>query len=420
MIGSLLMKIKSSVLLLAALIGILSFTLTRTYMANARGGTPNPVSNLTNENFTLLIEDVRASSAHRYDAKDNQGNGLDTIKVIKITSGQYVGVYHTLVGGNFVVKVAESIDLINWQFKKDLEAGASNPELYQTPQGDFLVAYEKKSGPDSFIRIRQYKDYTALKQANHMSTKDLSRTLSTTNEGTPNFISINKKPINKGKQDWSGSSITLGFHYLDGTDKNATGTLTNFSSWTSQENTAVNSYFTSLGFGGNIGDRDRVSFPTSSGTKDFTIYEGQSFENRWESWRSALYNAGTNTFSLLDPYTHGRSIAFGNPTVSYLKLPSGQNGFFVSYYIFTEGAVAGEAGQLIFYTSEANLPNVTSVANRDPVNYDHFTAACACNTPGGSAPNNDFFCSDGEYRYCGAAEYCTDYAIQPAWPCSAL
>lgn len=382
--------------------------------------TPQPTigasSTLTTDEIALLIEDVPASTAFRYDAKDSAGNGLDTLKVIKRLDGPgYIGIYHYLSFGTFNLKVAESTDLINWTFLRNLDTDATHGDIIQFPGGDFLVAYEKKSGATSSIRIRQYKNYASLKSGQKLGEKNINRQLSSSNEGTPNFISVNKKAIQNGKQDWSNSTIKLGFHYLLQTDRNATGVLTNFSSWQATENSAANAYFTQAGYGGNYGDRDDF---VNGG--DYIIYEAQLVRDRWDTWRSVLYDSSANLYQKLDPYTQARSIAFGNATVSKLPLPNGTEGYFVSYFIFSEGASPGEAGALIFYTSADNLSRVTPRSSRPPHNASVFLPTCTCTTPGGSAPNNGFICTDGTSKYCASDEFCTNSSVQPAWPCSKL
>ena len=208
----------------------------------------------------------------------------------------------------------------------------------------------------------------------------------------------------------------LGFHYFNGvTDRNASGTLLNYSSWSAVDSVGVNDYFLSKGFGGNIGDRD--DFIDGN---NFIVYESQLVKDRWDTWRSILYDNSSGVYKQLDPYTHSRSIAFGNPTVTKLQLPNGTDGYFVSYYIFSEGARPGEAGSLIFYTSASNLSNVMPRELRPPHNWTVFSPVCTCATPGGSVPNNNFACSDGDNRYCGADEYCVNSSVKPNWPCSML
>jgi len=76
-----------------------------------------------------LFEDVTTATDYRYDAKDNQGCGLDTIKIIENPEGGYLGVYHFLVGGIFQVGLASSTDLFYWNFNRTIEGQASQPTI---------------------------------------------------------------------------------------------------------------------------------------------------------------------------------------------------------------------------------------------------------------------------------------------------
>lgn len=415
------------------------------------------------QKLALLIEDVRASSGFKYTAKDSNGNSLDAIKVIQpFAFRKYVGIYHTNVNGVFTVKIAESTDLLNWTYKGDIDTNATHADIMVFPEGDYLVTYEKFTSTSSGIRIRHYKNYESLLLGQYLSEKDLPRTLSRTNEGTPNFLSVNKKAFDKihNTQDWTNSTIKLGFHYYDSvSDKNATGSLTSWKTWKSATNTMINNYFKSIGYTGNYGDRDDFKFKFTNskyGTLDYNVYEAQITKDAWESWRSFLYDVKNGKIVQLDPYTHNRSIAFANPSVSNISLPDGTNGLFVSYYIFSEGAAPGEGGPLIFFTKESNLSKATLKENRDPFvplpsptptsvlpSPTPTTTAqvpsptttggiqptstpgptgsqvtCTCTTPGGQMPNNGFTCTDGDSRYCSPDEYCTNSSVKPSWPCA--
>ena len=45
-----------------------------------------------------IVEDVPGSTAYRYGTKDNFGNSMDTLKIVKSPFGGYIGVYHTYSG----------------------------------------------------------------------------------------------------------------------------------------------------------------------------------------------------------------------------------------------------------------------------------------------------------------------------------
>ena len=76
-----------------------------------------------------LIENVTAATGYRYNARDDQGTSLDTLKVISSPGGGYLGVYHALVGGVFVTKLATSTNLLTWTHAADLFAHGSQPTI---------------------------------------------------------------------------------------------------------------------------------------------------------------------------------------------------------------------------------------------------------------------------------------------------
>ncbi len=372
----------------------------------------------------LLIEDVPASDKYRYNATDDHGNGLDALKVIQIGNSDYLGIYHYRTNEHFTLKIASSNDLINWNFIADLDADSSMGDIIKLPEGDFLVAYEKSNGAESFINIRHYDNIDKLKSGAFSKEIALPRSLSQSNEGTPNFIKVEKKPFNieNNSQDWEGSKINLGFHYYTGTvDKNATGTLSDFTIWKTKNNSSINDYFGKIDYKGNYGDRDFFKYKNQKGLeKPFYLYEAQKTKNDWSAWKPFLIDMTTKAHIELSVFTHAGSISFGNPTVTALTLPDGSEGYFVSYYIFSEGSGSGEAGELIFYTQDKNLSKTTPYDKRPPAPTKAPAVTCTCNTPGGTVPNNGFICTDGESRYCAVNERCTEASSKPSYPCALI
>lgn len=379
------------------------------------------------ENIVTLLEDVRISNGYRYGAKDNKGNGLDTLKIIQPkNTKKYFGVYHNLSNNRFTLKIGESQDLLNWNFLTDIDSNASQGDLIEIGKGKFLVVYEKDDSQKSWIRLRLYNNLQDLINSKHSTQKDLSFTLSENHEGTPNIISV-QNPLSINRNSYPENLvINLGFHYYDinsNTDKNAVGTFTNLTNWTTKTNSFINKYFHDHSYMGNYGDRDRFIYIDTKadkemGRKEYYVYEAQIVRNRWETWRSFLYDPMNKRVQQLDIYTHKRSISFGNPSVSAIKLPNGQDGLFVSYFIFDEGSVSGESGPLIFFTQKTNLSKATPKELREKHNTNLFPATCQCLNPGSGTPKNKFVCSDDDIRYCASDEVCLGSSIKPVWPCS--
>ena len=76
------------------------------------------------------MEDVPGATAYSYGTRDNLGNPMHTLKIVKSPFGGYLGVYHTVTNGRYVVKVATSVDLLNWRFAANLAVDASQPTIY--------------------------------------------------------------------------------------------------------------------------------------------------------------------------------------------------------------------------------------------------------------------------------------------------
>jgi Bacterial Ig domain len=177
----------------------------------------------------------------------------------------------------------------------------------------------------------------------------VNRTLSACNEGTPNIYAATLQP------DLDHSIINVGFHYFKGcdVDRQAIGTLTNFSSWKTQTDANLNTLFTKLGtIGGNVGDRDALLYQG----RPYSLVEAQNTKNSFGTWRPYLFDRTANSLTRLALRTHGGSTAFGNPTYTELRLPAGRRGFVATQFIFSEGAAQGEAGSLFYHRSFPTQP----------------------------------------------------------------
>ncbi|MEA2155453.1 MAG: hypothetical protein QOE11_1593 [Solirubrobacteraceae bacterium] len=283
-------------------------------------------------------------------ARDDLGNSLDGLDVAAAVPGQgvpgrYIGVYHVLVAGVFVAKVATSDDLTTWIWRADIDTHASQPVLATLPDGGFVLAFERDTPDPQFVSdsnlvVRHYADWAALAAAAPDRQVDLPRTLAQTAEGTPG-LSISS---------WNGpdaSQIAITFHYLKNisVDRQAAGVLTNFAAagWAPQPDAAVNSLFIGLGTRGNLGDRADLLFEGHP----FAVLEAQSVKTDFGTWRWYLYDRERDEARLLALHAPAGSYALGNPTVRALTGPAGQPLLFFSGFAFSEGAGPGEAGQFI-------------------------------------------------------------------------
>jgi hypothetical protein len=335
-----------------AIAGVVLASLALTSPAHAAA--PEPVTPLQD----VTTADRKVYDAKAHDATGPGSTGMDTAKIIANPNGGYLAVYHYLVDQNFQVRVATSTTLINWTFAAILEDAASQPTIAALSNDGFLVAYEKSwksgntcGGSGSCLGFEYFASESALLSGNADRSIVVNRKLSTCNEGTPNIYAATLDP------DLDHSIINVGFHYFKGcdVDRQAVGTLTNFSSWRVQDDTTVNKLFTNLGtINGNVGDRDAFFHEG----KAYSIIEAQSTKNDFRSWRPYLFDRAANTLTLLNLRTDADppSTSFGNPTYTDLSLPDGRRGFVSTQFIFSEGAGAGEAGQLIYFKSFSPQP----------------------------------------------------------------
>lgn len=301
-----------------------------------------------------IIENVTTSSGYEYGAKDNLGNGLDTIKIIDNPNGSgYLGVYHVFdsIIGIYTTKFATSNNLKNWTFKVDLAYNSSQPYIISLSNGGFLLAVEADNHGASqiqrtWIRFYYYSSLDRLYNGTFDRIFDAPHSLvpiTSGAEGTPNIYSAKLSP------DLNNSIIEVGFHYSnDGiVDRQVRGKLVNFSLWTTTVENNVNDVIISLGVKGNIGDRDNLIYDKYN----YNIIEGQLTKGNWSSWRIFIYDWNNNSSTQLSIRTHKGSKSFANPSITKIKTPDGLPGIVVSLFLPSEGVETGEGGELIYYNN---------------------------------------------------------------------
>lgn len=280
-----------------------------------------------------IIADIRRADAFRFAAKDNLGVGLDCLKIVQAGPKRYFGVYHSLQGDAFELRLVESTDLLTWTYRTTLDTHAHQGTLMATKHG-ILLAHEKDSPEGNWIRLRRFTDWAALAENRSNWTFDIPRRLSRWAEGTPSIRSA----------DWSadGPRIELSFHYLTerGIDRQAQGSLDG-TFWRAYPDTWLNARIDQIGVKGNFGDRDH--------TEGIELYEAQWRKYDWATWR--IFAREGDQLRQLRIRTPAGSTSFANPTVTKLKLPDGSRGFVWTLFLPSEGARGGEAGCMIAYRS---------------------------------------------------------------------
>lgn len=294
-----------------------------------------------------VLEDFPHATAFRYGLKDDQGATMDCLKVVRSPKVGYLGVYHTLEKGSFTLKIARSMDLLNWRWVVDLDRHAHQGALFVAKNG-FIVAFEKDAPRrGNWIRVRHY-DSQANLFANQPSREfDAANTLSRFAEGTPSLV---------GYRENDGESVLeLGMHYYrDGlVDRQARATLTNWKTWRAERAEAIDRAIEAHGVVGNIGDRDALEDQGRS----LLLVEGMKVKDDWSSWGLYLVDRRTFEASPVRLTTHRGSRSFANPTVTACVSPQGKRCLVVTLFLPAQGAAEGEAGELLFYRElEAESP----------------------------------------------------------------
>lgn len=292
----------------------------------------------------LLLEamsSVKDSAGYRYNARDDMGARLDTLKIIESPADGYLGVYHYKMGNEFKVRLARSSDLLNWHYVRTIEEDASQPYIYYHEEtGGFLIAYEKE-GRDPHLKFEYFDSLNSLLSSSPEATFEAPQKLSNYAEGTPNIYHATPNL----------TEVTVGFHYFRNgfVDRVAKGKLrgllTNNPQWTAYPQGEYNEKLSSKEIHGNIGDRDYIQILG----QQFTLQEGQLTRKDWGSWRLWLYDFQKESFSEVDIQTHKGSPSIGNGTFTILESPNGEPAIVVTCFLFTPAAAPGEGGELIFY-----------------------------------------------------------------------
>lgn len=244
----------------------------------------------TLEPFINFMNNIDLSSTRAFGLKDNQGNSVDCLKILKLSEASYLGIYHTNRGHDrFDLLIAKSNGNLGcWHKIVDIGYQSHQGEIQKMGTG-FVVVNEESSPliQRNHIRVRHYNQKEALFRNEPSRDVHLERKFSEdlnkgTNNGTPNIISIEgDSPEN--------SSIFIGFHYYKNlqVDRQAYGVLKNFDAhhWTAWKNEITNTYIKELGFAGNIGGRHRFEWSGSN----FTVLEAR-INDHWDTWKLFLGN----------------------------------------------------------------------------------------------------------------------------------
>src|SRR5919197_2106780 len=259
-----------------------------------------------------LVGDVRAATAYRYDARDSQGNRMDTAKVIASPAGGYLAVSHS----GQSCHLATSIDLMGWTHRTVIDQPATQPSIAATGDGGLLTAAECNNGHGGQLRLRHWPSLAELLAGRPARQFLAPRTLSACNEGTPSIRQVSLDA------DVEAARIELGLHYHRDcqVDRQARGTLTGFRAWSAATNPDLDAVVERAAaaagerIGGNVGDRDHVRYLDN----DYELVEAQGRQGDFASWRVYLCGRAAGAARRLDILTHRGSAAFANPTATML------------------------------------------------------------------------------------------------------
>ena len=285
-----------------------------------------------------LVGNVTHADGHRYNARDHLGHTMDCVKIIKRSDQeQFIGVYHTYIGGIPRVNLAVSDDLFHWTWVRELAYLGSQPTIAvptDQPQG-YIVAWEQE--PNNHLEFAFYASWSQLQAGMPQKTYSVPRSLSRCAEGTPNIYG---QP--------TMISIEVGFHYYDNcvVDRQARAVLKNFNLWVQiRKQPLLDNALLHYGVQGNIGDRDALA--TFDGFA-FTVIEGQYKAQDFGTWRTFVFDPQTGNADQVSVVTDGGSQAFANPT-STLTTWNHQRILINTLFVPSEQSAPGEAGALIYY-----------------------------------------------------------------------
>lgn len=306
-----------------------------------------------------LQDTVDATAAHTA-LHDDKGNSMDSLKVIQDSYGGYLGIYHTSVNGILTTMLATSTDLITWHFQTVIDQHASQATIQLMPDTSYLVAEENDTNgltslPRTWLRFLLFPSRAALFADQPSRTFNAPHTLVgqvAGAEGTPSIDWVAMHP------DLAHSVIQVGFHYFMGAhvDREAVGTLTNFTTWTTHADAALNNALTGAGLRGDFGERDSFVY----GDTTYDVVEAQAVLNG--PWETYLYTTSNGQVRALHIKTKRGSTQFANPRISMLRGPSGGSALVASMFVPQSGAGGAEAGELLYYT-----PTSKAATTHDPV-----------------------------------------------------
>ena len=293
---------------------------------------------------------------------------LAPLKVVQThdSTHPYLGVFHNQVTtSKFATWAAYSSDLAAWHTLgtiddiANLEYG-SQPDIRILPDDSVLFAEEynpaKADGSipanKPHIRVRYYGNGAQTGLQAFIADPGVTPT---TQKGLPNINAFSQADGTPefGRIDYSNSilssKVEITHHYFNfgQRDIQAIGTLTNFRTWSDATDTSTNNLVTHAGGNGKIGDREVFKV----GSTVYEVVEAQvhpASGGDYSSWRLFLINKTAGTIQKLSPKLVGGAQSLGNPTLSFVTLPSGAHALVFTCFVFSENSGTTPPGGHMF------------------------------------------------------------------------
>lgn len=307
---------------------------------------PPVAANLGMADIAAILNEIAPNPpyfvAYQLTAIDANNNlaGAAPLKVVPTDDAQhsYLGVFHNQINrAQFATYLGYSSDLRVWHTIGQIHSPASQPDLRILPDDSVVYAEEYNPSGRPYIRVQYYGNGAvtglAALTANPAVAPTQAITLPGTDlakaDGTPEFGRINYS----GAVASSTIEITHHYYFLGQRDLEADGTLTNFKNWSSPSDTTVNNLVADASGNGKIGDREIFKV----GSQVFEVVEAQvnpTSSNDYGSWRLFLMNRTAGTVQKLSPALAGGAQSLGNPTVSFVTLPTGVPALVFTCFVF--------------------------------------------------------------------------------------
>ena len=292
------------------------------------------------------------------DANNNLA-GAAPLKVVPTDDSlhPYLGVFHNQINSTqFATYLGYSTDLRVWRTIGQIHSPASQPDLRILPDDTVVYAEEYNPSGRPYVRVQYYGNGAVSGLAALIANPAAAPTQAVTLPGTALAKADGTPEI--GRISYSGAianstlEVTHHYYYLGQRDLEADGILTNFKNWSSPSDTTVNNLVTKAGGNGKIGDREVFKV----GAQVFEVVEAQvspTSSSDYGSWRLFLVNKTQNTVQKLSPVLSGGAQSLGNPTVSFVTLPTGVPALVFTCFVFgTNNGTTPLGGHMFVYPLE--------------------------------------------------------------------